>query len=111
MCAAVGDPRLSSLLDELSRAVAAAAGGRARVYLFGSHARGEAGRYSDVDLLVILPDEAADLRTEDRVRGAVYDFSLRGDYVFSALVVSESQAEEMSGVGVFAEVERDGVAI
>ncbi len=28
----------------------------ARVFLFGSHARGEANRHSDLDLLVIEPD-------------------------------------------------------
>ncbi|MHC5056257.1 MAG: nucleotidyltransferase domain-containing protein [Planctomycetota bacterium] len=111
MRATVGDPRLASLLDELGRAVAAAAGGSARIFLFGSHARGDAGRYSDVDILVILPDAVADLETEDRVRDAIYDFSLRSDYIFSALVASESQAEEMSGVGVFAEIEREGVAL
>ncbi|MHC4248379.1 MAG: nucleotidyltransferase domain-containing protein [Planctomycetota bacterium] len=111
MRATVPDGALAPLLDELARAVAAAAGGSARVFLFGSHARGEAGRYSDVDLLIVLPDKVADLATEDRVRDAVYDFSLRSDYIFSALVASESQAEQLSGVGVFAEIEREGVAL
>ena len=111
MRAKLADSGLASLLEELARAVGAAAGGAVKIDLFGSHARGEAGRYSDVDLLVILPDEVADLETEDRVRDAIYDFSLRGDYVFSALVVSEAQAEAMSGVGVFDEIEREGVAI
>jgi len=32
-----------------------------RIVLFGSHARGEAGKWSDVDLLVVLP-EVADKR-------------------------------------------------
>jgi predicted nucleotidyltransferase len=111
MRAKLADSALESILEELGTAVNAAAGGSARVVLFGSHARGEAGRHSDVDLLVVLPDSVADLKTEDRVRDAVYDFSLRGDYVFSALVVSETQAEEMSGVGVFGEIEREGVAL
>ena len=81
------------------------------MFLFGSHARGEAGADSDVDLFVILPDETATLQTEDRVRDAVYDFSLKGDYLFSVMVVSESQAREFAGSMVFAEVEREGVPI
>jgi len=111
MRAKLADSGLEPLLEELALAVSAAAGGSVRIYLFGSHARGEAGRYSDVDLLVVLPDEVADLETEDRVRDAIYDFSLRSDYIFSALVASESQAEAMSGVGVFGEIEREGVAL
>ena len=111
MRANLADRRLEPLLEELAPAVSAAAGGSAKVVLFGSHARGEAGRHSDVDLLIVLPDETADLETEDRVRDAVYDFSLRGDYILSALVVSETQLEDMSGIGVFGEIEREGVAL
>ncbi len=111
MSVPVDNDVLAALLEEIGRAVREAGGGSARIYLFGSYARGEAGRYSDVDLLVVLPDEVADLKTEDRVRDAIYDFSLRSDYIFSALVVSETQAATMSGVGVFAEIEREGVAL
>ena len=108
--AAVGDG-LRSVLDQVKRAVHAASGGPFRMFLFGSHARGEAGADSDVDLLVLLADEAATLATEDRVRDAIYDFSLKSDYLFSVMVVSESQAREFAGSMVFAEVEREGVPI
>jgi uncharacterized protein len=38
-----------------------------RVYLFGSHARGEAGPDSDYDLMVVVPDDAPpSLRRSDR---------------------------------------------
>ena len=38
-----------------------------RVYLFGSHARGEAGPDSDYDLMVVVPDNApSSLRRSDR---------------------------------------------
>jgi predicted nucleotidyltransferase len=42
------------LIDEAARRIADAAPG-ARVILFGSHARGQAGPDSDLDLLVIEP--------------------------------------------------------
>jgi predicted nucleotidyltransferase len=44
----------ADLIDEAARRIAAAAPG-ARVILFGSQARGEAGPDSDVDLLVVEP--------------------------------------------------------
>jgi hypothetical protein len=44
-----------------------------KVYLFGSHARGEAGPDSDYDLMLIMPDDAPthllDPRTACRVLG------------------------------------------
>ena len=38
-----------------------------RVYLFGSHARGEAGPDSDYDLLVVVPDSAPPERQRSRL--------------------------------------------
>lgn len=38
-----------------------------RVYLFGSHARGDAGPDSDYDLLVIVPDSAPPERRSSRL--------------------------------------------
>lgn len=38
-----------------------------RIYLFGSHARGDAGPHSDFDLLVVVPDEAPPERRRSRL--------------------------------------------
>ena len=38
-----------------------------RIYLFGSKARGEAGRDSDYDLLVVVPDDASPERRRSRL--------------------------------------------
>jgi uncharacterized protein len=47
-----------AVIQEAGRRLADAAGGDARVILFGSHARGDAGPGSDLDLLVIEPEVA-----------------------------------------------------
>ena len=39
-----------------------------RIILFGSHARGDAGKYSDVDLLVIMPFEGHSARKAADIR-------------------------------------------
>ena len=38
-----------------------------RIYLFGSHARGEEGPDSDLDLIVIVPDDALPERRRSRL--------------------------------------------
>ena len=42
-----------------------------KIILFGSHARGDAGKYSDVDLLVTLPFEGNSLRKQAEIRARV----------------------------------------
>ena len=43
-------------IDEAGRRLTGAAPPGTRVILFGSHARGEAGKHSDLDFLVIEPE-------------------------------------------------------
>lgn len=57
---------LYQILAELRKGLEALYGQRLRgVFLFGSHARGEAHRGSDVDVLIVL-DEVADYYAEIR---------------------------------------------
>jgi predicted nucleotidyltransferase len=78
-----------TVIAEAGRRLSEAAPPGTRVILFGSHARGHAGKYSDLDFLVIEPfvddliDESVRLRR-----------TLRGLGVFAdVIVVSEGEAE------------------
>lgn len=79
-----------TLIGEAGRRLAAAAPG-AKVILFGSRARGEARPDSDLDLLVIEPDEVPKRRGETaRLRR-----ELRGlDVALDVIVISAKHAEE-----------------
>ena len=81
------------LIDEAARRVAAAAPG-ARVVLFGSHARGEAGPESDVDLLVIEPRVADRFAEIVRLQRVLAPLRLPADI----LVLSEDHVEEWGDV-------------
>jgi len=79
-----------ALIEEAGRRLGEAAPG-ARVILFGSRARGEAGPDSDLDLLVIEPGEVAKRRAET----ARLKRELRGlEVALDVIVVSAKQVEE-----------------
>ncbi len=52
-----------------------------RVILFGSHARGTAGRDSDVDLLVVMPLAGSKREKQLEVRLAVHEFKVPKDII------------------------------
>ncbi len=52
-----------------------------RVILFGSHARGTAGRDSDVDLLVVMPVAGSKREKQLEVRLAVHEFKVPKDII------------------------------
>ena len=58
----VEDPRLTTVVSKLVEAYQPE-----RIYLFGSHARGEARADSDFDLLVVVPDAASPDRRRSRL--------------------------------------------
>lgn len=78
------------LIAEAGRRLASAAPG-AKVILFGSRARGETHPDSDLDLLVIEPDEVSERRAETaRLRR-----ELRGlEVALDVIVVSAKHVEE-----------------
>jgi predicted nucleotidyltransferase len=75
-------------IGEVGRRLARAAP-RARVILFGSHARGDAGARSDVDILVIEPEVDNTATEAVRLMREVRDLRLPIEVV----VVSEREAE------------------
>jgi len=78
-----------SLIEEAGRRLAEAAPD-ARVILFGSHARGEAGPDSDLDLLVIEPEFESRRAEFVRLREELWGLKVAVDLV----LVSDQHVEE-----------------
>jgi predicted nucleotidyltransferase len=82
-----------AVIAEAARRLSAAAPG-AKVILFGSHARGDAGRGSDLDFLVVEPEVEDAVAESVRLRR-----TLRGLGVFAdVVVISDQDAEEWRDV-------------
>jgi predicted nucleotidyltransferase len=55
-----------------------------RVILFGSHARGDAGPDSDVDLLVVMPVEGSRREKQIDIRVALHDIPVAKDVIVTS---------------------------
>lgn len=74
---------------EAGRTLATAAGSPATVILFGSYARGEAGKHSDVDFLVVEDEVSDQVEEYVRLRKAIMGL----DSAVDILVISREHAE------------------
>ncbi len=83
-----------NLLEEITKRLAESIQPE-RIYLFGSHAAGNANQDSDVDLLAVVPDTEASLR-EIAIEGrrSLWDIEMP----FDLIVCTESQFERFRDV-------------
>jgi len=83
---------IRALLKELKSALSRLYGQRLKgVYLFGSHARGEADDESDVDVLIVLDRIENYSKEVDRSSELVARLSLQYDRSISCVYVSEER--------------------
>jgi predicted nucleotidyltransferase len=82
------------VIQEAGRRILQAAPPDSRVILFGSHARGEADKHSDLDFLVIEPEVAHSGEESVRLRRALKGMLVAADII----VVSEESVREWRDV-------------
>jgi predicted nucleotidyltransferase len=83
-----------AVIQEAGLRILRAAPPDSRVILFGSHARGEANKHSDLDFLVIEPSVENAARESVRLRRELDDLVLAADVI----VVSEQRVDEWRDV-------------
>lgn len=80
-----------------------------RIVLYGSVARGEIrGVHSDVDLIVVIQDDANLQEMEDRIRQLAYEIELEQGVVLSLIIISSRELTQASDGPFFHHVQRDG---
>lgn len=81
----------------------------AKIYLYGSRARGDAKPDSDWDLLILLNKEMISREMEEQIRNPLYDVELEEGEVFSAIFYPENEWKKKISVTPFYEnVMREG---
>jgi predicted nucleotidyltransferase len=97
---------LARCLEAMNRAMPLSA-----VYLFGSHARGEARGDSDVDLCLVAEGASEQLKAAQKFREAIWDIWPRP--AFTLLPITPGRLEEKKTIGdyFFATVLTEGLQL
>ena len=97
---------LARCLEAMNRALPLRA-----VYLFGSHARGEARPDSDVDLCLVAEGATEQLKAAQRCRRAIW--YIRPKPAFTLVPIAPQRLEEKKAIGdfFFATVLKEGVLL
>ncbi len=102
---------LETILADLRRRLAALYGPRLeRVILFGSRARGDAEPDSDIDVMVVLGEPAAESGGKDRTMALAAELSLKYDTVIMPFV-TDARTYAASDYSLYENVRHEGVAV
>jgi len=84
----------------------------AEIILYGSRSRGDAGRESDWDLLILVDGRLSDERT-DRIRHSLYEVEWESGEVISSIVRDREEwnSDLYRGLPFFKKVEQEGVRL
>ncbi|MEK7704099.1 MAG: nucleotidyltransferase domain-containing protein [Myxococcota bacterium] len=86
-------------LDELVRAARALLGAQlGRIAVYGSHARGDSGEDSDLDVLVIVADSVV-AQAKHALRRTAAELNVAHDTALAILVLGEGQWRELEERG------------
>ena len=81
-----------------------------RLVLFGSHARGDADPGSDIEVLVVVLNEAEIEQKRERADQIIHELCLKHDIVISC-VFTNPECLVHSGMPFYRNVRREGVPI
>jgi predicted nucleotidyltransferase len=74
--------------------------------LFGSSARGDFSKYSDIDIMIKLP--TVNRKIEEELYDIAYDLELEYDCVVDVIVLSESSN---NNIPLYQNIKNEGIAI
>lgn len=99
------------ILDRIKKSVVATAPG-AILVLYGSYARGENSKNSDIDLLILLDEDTITWPEEKKITYPLYDIEFETGTLISPLVLSKKDWESRHKITPFYQnVTREGIVL
>ena len=84
----------------------------ATVILYGSHARGQNNKQSDIDLLILIDNDKVTYSDEKRIKYPLYDLEFETGKVISPLIFSRNDWETRHSITPFYKnVKREGIQL
>ena len=104
--------QIHSAVQELKLKLQGMFGKDIELRLFGSAARGDYGKQSDIDVLVILPGRVDNV-TEEKVFDAAYDIELRHSVVFGIVAYGREfwGSEVAASMPLHQNIVREGITV
>jgi predicted nucleotidyltransferase len=84
----------------------------ATVILYGSHAREQNNKYSDIDVLILVDNDKITYSDEKRIKYPLYDLEFETGKIISPLVFSRKDWETKHSITPFYHnIKKDGVQL
>ena len=101
--------RALKLAKEVRKRLTDALGQPVKVIMFGSQARGDATKYSDIDLFVIVP--SLDDKTRYTISDITWEVGFEAGKVISAIPSTEAKMKEFSFLPLYRNVKKEGIPV
>lgn len=101
--------RALKLAKEVRKRLTNELGQPVKVIMFGSQARGDATKYSDIDLLVVLP--SADKETRKLVSGVAWEIGFDAGKVISTFPTTRSEMSYYAISPFYKTIKEEGVPV
>lgn len=84
----------------------------ATIILYGSHARGQNNKQSDIDLLILVDNDKVSYSDEKRIKYPLYDLEFETGKVISPLIISRKDWETRHSITpLYKNIAREGVQL
>lgn len=84
----------------------------ATVILFGSHARNQSNKQSDIDVLILVDQDKVTYSDEQRIKNPLYDLEFETGKIISPVIFSRSDWESRHKITPFyRNVQKEGISL